>query len=181
MELEEFKKEWQNIKTPNATPDQLKAMTLEKNRPVLNGIKKQFSLELIGWSVFLIVCFTGLDANQKPLLSNAILIISVVLPMILNIYGYRLSRELIEGSDISSSLQNRIASLSRFVVASILLRILLIVGVGYFFTASIYIDQHKLILLGAGSIFVAFLLYLLVRIWIKRISKLKETLILLKA
>lgn len=180
MRIEELKKEWQSIKTPEIDLDKLKAMTIEKSHPVLSGIRKQLTLELISWSAFLFICFTGLDADQKPILADAVLILSVVLPMALNIYGYRLSKELIAGKDISSSLQNRIGSIKRFAIGSVTLRILLIIGVGYFFVSTVDINPGKLMLLGAGSMFLIVPLYLLVRIWTKRIDKLSSTLRLLK-
>jgi len=180
MEIEELRKEWQSIKTPNIALDRLKEMTLEKSHPVLSGIRKQLTIELTGWSAFLIICFIGLDADQKPINANVILLVSVALPMICNIYGYRLSKELIAGLDISSSLQNRIDSLRRFAIGSVILRIVLIFGVGYFFISTINISPGKLMLLSAGSVFLIFPLYMLVRIWTKRIGKLSSTLRLLK-
>lgn len=180
MEIEELRKEWQSIKTPQIDLDRLKDMTIEKSRPVLSGIRKQLTIELVGWSAFLIIYFTALDADHKPILTNAILIISVTLPMIFNIYGYRLSKQLIAGSDISSSLQNRIDSLRRFAITSVVLRIMLITGVGYFFISTVNITQGKLMLLGAGTVVLIFPIYLLVRIWTKRIGKLSGTLKLLK-
>ncbi|SFH48640.1 hypothetical protein [Pedobacter insulae] len=180
MEIEELRKEWQSIKTPQIALDRIKDMTIEKSHPVLSGIRKQLTIELIGWSAFLIICFTGLDAGQKPILANTILLMAVVFPMIFNIYGYRLSKELIAGPDISSSLKNRIGSLKRFAIISVLLRIMLITGVGYFFISTVNITQGKLMLLGAGSMFLIFPLYMLVRIWTKRIGKLNDTLRLLK-
>ena len=180
MEIEELRKEWQSIKTPQIALNRLKDMTIEKSHPVLSGIRKQLTIELIGWSAFLIICFTGLDADQKPILANVILLISVSLPMICNIYGYRLAKGLIAGPDISSSLKNRIGSLRRFAIVSVVLRMMLITGVGYFFISTVNITQVKLMLLGAGSVFLIFPLYILVRIWTKRIDKLSSTLRLLK-
>lgn len=180
MEIEELRKEWQSIKTPQIDLDRLKDMTIEKSHPVLSGIRRQLTIELFGWIAFLIVCFTGLDAGQKPMLTNVILIISVTLPMIFNIYGYRLSKELIAGPDISSSLQNRIGSLRHFAIASVALRLMLITGVGYFFISAIDMDQRRLMLLGAGSVILIFPLYLLIRVWTKRLHKLSGTLRLLK-
>lgn len=180
MEIEELRKEWQGIKTPQIELDRLKDMTIEKSHPVLSGMRKQLTIELVGWSAFLFICFTGLDADEKPIQANVILLISVALPMIFNIYGYRLSKELIAGPDISSSLKNRIGSLRRFAIVSVVLRIMLITGVGYFFISTVNITQDKLMLLGAGSVFLIFPLYMLVRIWAKRIGKLSGTLRLLK-
>lgn len=180
MRIEELKKEWQSIKTPRIDLDRLKAMTSEKNHPVLSGIRKQLILELIGWSIFLFICFSGLDADQKPTLENAILILSVILPMGFNIYGYRLSQELIAGQDISTSLQNRIGSIKRFAIGSVMLRILLIIGVGYFFISTVDINPAKLLLLGAVILFLIGPLFLLVRTWTKRIDKLNSNLRLLK-
>lgn len=180
MKIEELRKEWKSIKTPQIDIDRIKDMTFAKSHPVLSGIKKQLTIELIGWSAFLIICFTGLDADQKPILTNVLLIISVALPMIFNVYGYQLSKGLIEGLDIRSSLQNRIGSLKRFAIVSVLLKIMLIVGVGCFFISTTSIDQRKLMLIGAGSVPLIFQLYLFVRIWAKRIDKLRNTLSLLK-
>jgi len=180
MEIEELKKEWQSIKTPQIDLSRLKDMTIEKSHPVLRGIRKQLTIELIGWSAFLVVCFTGLDADQKPILTNVILITSVALPMMFNIYGYQLSKELIAGPDISSSLQNRINSLKRFAITSVALRIMLITGMGYFFLSVMSMDQRKILLLGAAGVVLTFPLYLLVRVWTKRIGKLSSTLSLLK-
>lgn len=180
MQIEELKKEWKSIKTPEIDIDRLRDMTVAKSHPVLSGLRKQFTIELIGWSVFLVVCFTGLDADKKPILANAAIIISVTLPMILNVYGYQLSKELVEGPDICSSLRNRINSLRRFAVVSVILRIMLIAGLGYFFLSSIKIDQRKLMLAGAGGVVFIFQLYLLARVWAKRIGKLRDTLSLLE-
>jgi hypothetical protein len=130
MEIEELRKEWKSIKAPQIDIDRIKDMTIAKSHPVLSGIRKQFTIESIGWSAFLVICFTGSDADQKPILTNVLLIISVTLPIIFNVYGYQLSKELIEGPDISSSLQNRMDSLKRFAMVSVLLRIVLIIGVG---------------------------------------------------
>jgi hypothetical protein len=178
MEIEELRKEWQSIKTPQIELDRLKDMTMEKSHPVLSGIRKQLTIELIGWSAFLIICCTGLDADEKPI--QAILLISVTFPMIFNIYGYRLSKQLIAGPDISSSLKNRINSLRRFALVSVVLRLMLVTGVGYFFISTVNLTQSKLMLLGAGSVFLIIPLYMLVRIWTKRIGKLSGTLKLLK-
>jgi len=180
MEIEELRKEWKSIKTPQIELDRLKNMTMEKSHPVLSAIRKQLTIELIGWSAFLIICFAGLDADEKPILTNAILIVSVVLPMIFNIYGYGLSKELIAGPDISSSLKNRIGSLRLFALVSVVLRMILITGVGYFFISTVNLTQSKIMLLGAGSVFLIITLYMLVRIWTKRIGKLSSTLRLLK-
>lgn len=180
MEIEELRKEWQSIETPQIELDRLKDMTMEKSHPVLSAIRKQLTIELIGWSAFLIICFTGLDADRKPILANAILLISVTLPILCNIYGYQLSKALIAGPDISSSLKNRIGSLRRFALISVVLRMMLISGVGYFFISTVNITEGKLMLLGVGSVFLIFPLYMLVRIWTKRIDKLSSNLRLLK-
>jgi uncharacterized membrane protein len=180
MNIEELKNEWQSIETPQIDLEGLKDMMIEKTHPVLSGIRKQLTLELIAWSAFLIICFTGLDTDQKPILANATLLISVSLSMFYNIYGYQLSKELIAGPNISSSLRNRIDSLKRYAIASVMLRILLIIGVGYFFVSNVHITSSKLLLLGTGSMFLIIPLYLLVKVWIKRIGKLSGTLRLLE-
>lgn len=180
MNTEEFKKEWQSIKTPQVDLDRLREMTMEKTHPVLSGIRRQLTIELIGWSTFLVICFTGLDADQKTVFTNIILLISVTLPMACNLHGYKLSKNIIAGSDITSSLQNRIGAFKRYAVASVVLRITLIIGVDYFFVSSININEGRIMLLAAGAVFLTFPIYILVRIWTKRIGILSEILRLLK-
>jgi len=180
MEVDELKKEWQSIKTPKIDPNKLKDMTIERSHPVLSNIRKQLIIECMGWSGFLIVCFTGLDAEQKPLISNVILMVSVGLPMVFNIYGYRLSKGLIAGPNIYSSLQNRMESLKQFAIISVVLRIVLIIGVIYFFVSNRNIDQGKM-LIGAGIVLMLLPLYSLVRTWTKRISQLSGILKSLEA
>jgi len=181
MEVDELKKEWQSIKTPKIDPNKLKDMTIERSHPVLSNIRKQLIIECMGWSGFLIVCFTGLDAEQKPLISNVILMVSVGLPMVFNIYGYRLSKGLIAGPNIYSSLQNRMESLKQFAIISVVLRIVLIIGVIYFFVSNRNIDQGKMLLIGAGIVLMLLPLYSLVRTWTKRISQLSGILKSLEA
>jgi len=180
MKIEELKHEWQNVVTPQLDIDRLRNMTLEKSHPVLSGIRKQLILELFGWSAFVIICFTGLDADQKPFLTSVILIIVLALAMLFNVYGYQLSKDLIAGPDINSSLQNRIASLRRFAFISVVLRLVLIAGVGYFLSSSLQLDLRRLMLLGVASVVLVVPLYLLIRLWSKRISRLSETLRLLE-
>ncbi|RYE54047.1 MAG: hypothetical protein EOP48_13095 [Sphingobacteriales bacterium] len=176
MEIDELKNEWNNIKTPKIELDRFKEMSIENSHPVLKSIRRQLLFELIGWSVFLFICYTGLDADQKPILANIALLLSVAFPMIFNIYGYGLSKNLIAGPDISTSLKNRIDSLKRFAVISVLLRLMLIAGVGYFFTSAIYIDERKLIILSIAIVLLILPLCFLVRTWIQRIGKLSSML-----
>lgn len=176
MELDDFKKNWQNIQSPALELAQLEEMIKEKNHPVLSSIKKQLIGELAGWAAFLLVCFTGLDVEQKPLFATVILVLSIALPMLFNVYGYQLSKDVIAGPNIRASLLNRIKSLKRFAIGTAILRILLITGVGYFFISTVALDKRRLILITAGLAVLIIPLYLLARIWLGRITKLTATL-----
>lgn len=176
MELDELRNDWKAIHSSEIELSQLKNMLNEKSHPVLSGARKQLMIELLGWLAFLVLCFTGLDAQQKPLLTNMILVTSIIMPALFNVYGHQLTKDLIAGPDIRSSMLSRIMLLRRFVTGTVVFRLMLIAGVGYFLISTIHLNERKLILLGATSLILIFQLYLLVRIWNKRITKLTDTL-----
>ena len=94
MELTELKQVWDTVEIPVKSTDDIKLMLSENNHPVLKKIRKQLTIEIIGWSVFLICYYSMFDGDHKPIWINIILVVSVLLPLIHNLLGYRLAKYL---------------------------------------------------------------------------------------
>jgi hypothetical protein len=175
MELDQLKSTWNKAETPAKTNEELKAMLLESQHPVLKGIRKQFVIEITGWSAFLICYYTMFDGDQKPLLVNLILVVAVLCSLIHNLSGYSFSRYLIDGSNIKASLESYFSKIKTFAVVSVCTRLLFMAGFLLFFTYNIQFNATKYLLLAAVAVvFLAQLLWL-GRLWAKRLQTLHRT------
>lgn len=177
MELSELKNAWNNIESPTNTAEQIQSMLLEKKHPVLKKIRIQLTIEIIGWSAFLLCYYTMFDGDRKPVWINIILVISVLLPLIHNLLGYGFAKYLINGNTIKESLERYLAKVKIYVIVSVISRILFISGLLFFFTYGLSLNTHKyLLLIMAVSIFVIQLIFLYT-LWMKRIRILHNSLV----
>ncbi len=175
MELDQLKSTWNKAETPAKTNEELKAMLLESRHPVLKEIRKQFIIEIAGWSVFLLCYYTMFDGDQKPVLVNLILVVAVLCSLIHNISGYSFSRYLINGSNIKASLGRYLSKIKTFAVVSVCGRLLFMAGFLLFFTYNIQFNTTKYLLLAALLlVFIAQLIWL-GNLWAKRVRTLAKT------
>ena len=172
MELDQLKSTWNTPEVSSKTTEELKTMLLESRHPVLRGIRKQFAIEIAGWSVFLLCYYTMFDGDQKPVLVNLILVIAVLCSLIHNLTGYSFSKYLISGSNIRASLEHYLSKIKSFAVVSVCTRLVFMAGFLLFFTYNIQFNATKCLLLGAmGLVFLAQLVWL-GNLWAKRIRTL---------
>ena len=172
MELDQLKSTWNTPEVSSKTTEELKTMLLESRHPVLRGIRKQFAIEIAGWSVFLLCYYTMFDGDQKPVLVNLILVIAVLCSLIHNLTGYSFSKYLISGSNIRASLEHYLSKIKSFAVISVCTRLVFMAGFLLFFTYNIQFNATKYLLLGAmGLVFLAQLVWL-GNLWAKRIRTL---------
>lgn len=172
MELDQLKSTWNTPEVSSKTTEELKTMLLESRHPVLRGIRKQFAIEIAGWSVFLLCYYTMFDGDQKPVLVNLILVIAVLCSLIHNLTGYSFSKYLISGSNIRASLERYLSKIKSFAVVSVCTRLVFMAGFLLFFTYNIQFNATKYLLLGAmGLVFLAQLVWL-GNLWAKRIRTL---------
>lgn len=176
MELDALKSTWNNIENPVKTPEEIQQMLIENNHPVLKEIRKQLLIEVIGWSAFLMVYYTMFDGDQKPLLINILLVVSVAAALVHNLTGYRLSSHLVAGTSIRASLQHYLVKVRTYAVISVISRVLLMAGFLLFFTYNISFDTGKYLMLSGAIALFAFQLILLCRIWLRRLRRLSNTL-----
>ncbi|MFD2147943.1 hypothetical protein [Mucilaginibacter antarcticus] len=128
MELDELKNAWQNINTPNTPAHKIATMLSENNHPVLKGIRKQVIIEVAVWSIFLLCYYTMFDGDTKPVWVNAVLVVSVLLPIIHNLMGYSFARYLINGTSLKQSLIVYLSKVKMYAVVSIGSRVILAAG-----------------------------------------------------
>lgn len=176
MELDALKSTWNNIEGPVKTPEEIQQMLKENNHPVLKGIRKQLLIEVIGWSAFLTVYYTMFDGDQKPLLINILLVVSVASALVHNLTGYGLSKYLVTGTSVIASLQHYLAKVKTYAVISVISRVLLMAGFLLFFTYNISFNTGKYLALSIAIILFSLQLMLLYRIWLLRLKKLNTTL-----
>ena len=176
MELDALKSTWNKIESPVKTPEEIQQMLKENNHPVLKGIRKQLLIEVIGWSAFLMVYYSMFDGDQKPLLINLLLVVSVGSALIHNLTGYGLSKYLVSGISVRASLQRYLLKVKTYAVISVISRILLMTGFLLFFTYNISFNAGKYLALSIGILLFILQLILLCRIWLRRLQRLNTTL-----
>ncbi len=176
MELDALKSTWKNIEAPLKTPEEIQQMLKENNHPVLKQIRKQLGIEVIGWSAFLMAYYTMFDGDQKPLLINILLVVSVASALIHNLTGYGLSRHLVAGTSVRASLQRYLMIVRTYAVISVISRVVLMAGFLLFFSYNISFNTGKSLMLSAAIILFALQLIVLCRIWLGRLRRLNNSL-----
>jgi hypothetical protein len=174
MELDELKYAWDTIETPVKSTDDIKLMLYENRHPVLKKIRKQLTIEIIGWSVFLICYYTMFDGDHKPTWINIILIVSVLLPLIHNLMGYRFAKYLVNGNTISESLTNYLSKVKIYAAVSIICRFFFALGLLVFFTYGLNFNTKKYISLAIIILIFLIQLSILYNLWAKRLKKLEN-------
>jgi len=174
MELTELKQVWDTVEIPVKSTDDIKLMLSENNHPVLKKIRKQLTIEIIGWSVFLICYYSMFDGDHKPIWINIILVVSVLLPLIHNLLGYRLAKYLVNGVTIRESLKNYLFKIKVYAIISIACRFFFVVGLLVFFTHGLSFNTIKYILLAIIILIFLTQLFLLYRLWVKRLKTIEK-------
>ncbi|TKC06298.1 hypothetical protein [Pedobacter frigoris] len=175
MELDELKSDWKNIPIPDKTKEQFSVMLKENNHPVLKGIRKQLVIEIAGWTAFLICYYSMFDGDQKPLIINLILIVSILISMIHNVSGYNFARYLVDGESMLSSLENYFSKVKWFAILSVTFRIMFAIGLLSFFSYNIRFGPEKYLLVAIVIFMFLIQIFIHRRIWLRRLRLLRQT------
>lgn len=175
MEFNEMKSTWNAVRTPTIPSTEIQAMLSENKHPVLKGIRKQLTIEIIGWCIFLSCYYTMFDANLKPLWINILLVLSILLPLIHNLMGYRLAKYLVHGANIRESLKNYLSKIKIYAIISIVSRQIYLAAFLLFFTYGLRFNTSRYVLLAVISLIFLVQLWLLSRLWAKRLKNLGNT------
>lgn len=174
MELEDLKSTWKNLRTPNKSEEEIRVMLKENQHPVLRAIRKQIIIELIAWIAFLGVYYSMFDGEKKPFLINLALILSLLLPIIIRIYGYWLNSNLDNHANFKTSVENFISRVKTYAFLSVVSNLIFSLGLILFFNYSINFTPSKYFSLGIIALVFIFQIIILVKIWKRRISELNN-------
>ncbi|WP_316819199.1 hypothetical protein [Pedobacter nyackensis] len=176
MEFNELKSTWNALKTPEVSTTEIQSMLSENRHPVLKDIRKQLTIEIIGWGIFLACYYSMFDGDKKPVWINVLLCLSILIPIIHNLMGYRFAKYLVQGTSIQESLKNYLSKVKVYAIVSVVSRQIYLLGLLFFFTYSINFNAGKYTLLGVIGLVFLIQFVIICRIWVKRLKSLGDSL-----
>jgi len=176
MELDDMKSYWQNMPAESRPAAALKQMIKENKHPVLNSIRVHLVMEIVGWTIFVIVFYDFFDGHQKPLYLNVMILCSGIFVVTHNLLGYRMARNMRADANLIQALSNYLVKTKTYSVVSILSRAVSTSTLLLFLTDPIQFTKEKYLMLAGLVLLFAVQMGLLIRLWIKRIQRLEASL-----
>jgi hypothetical protein len=174
MELNDLKSGWQNAGGAFKSEADLQKMTRIIRHPSLKKIRTRLIVETIGLVFFLFVYYDWFDGDKRPFYVNLLLAGSLLLYISNDVIGYVSIARPIRGINLKLSIQNYLMRVKRLSFFSLIISLLYSVSLIVFFTSVINFTKEKRLIL-AGIIIVLFQMFFLsLKIWTKRINKLKQ-------
>jgi hypothetical protein len=173
--MDTLKSAWKGMQTTNTQQDALRNMLLERKHPVLKHIRLQMIIEVIAFSVLLLVYYDFFDGDRKPLYLNLLLAGALVFAVAHSVTGYIMARRKINGDNLTQSLTRSLSAMRRFAIVSVSARAATAICLLLFFTAAISFDTMKYLAL--GGIIIIFLVqgWIMTRMWKSRIRELQAS------
>lgn len=174
MDLDRLKDIYKNAGKEEIGKDRLFKMIRAATHPVLSSIKRQLIIESVMWSIFLVVYYDFFDGHTKPFLWNILLVLSVVLILVHNILGYRVTANPIQAESINNSLYLYLKRLRLYALISIATRVIAILMIMGFFISTIEAGRNMFVVLGFVVIIILFQVVMIWKIWKRRINNISE-------
>ncbi|CAL1516346.1 hypothetical protein [Chitinophaga sp. MM2321] len=175
MTQDPLKSAWDSATTPSRELTALQAIVDKKSYPVLKDIKTQLTIESISYVVFLLVYYDFFDGDTKPLYANILLVASFSFMLLHNLAGYIVAKRPAAGSDLIQSLKVQLSRLKQYATVSVTSRGLGFAGMIAFFLINIRWTTGTYWTLAAVVLILGVQLFLLRRIWTRRIQKISNT------
>ena len=174
MELNDLKSGWQNVSAAFKSEADLQKMTRITRHPSLKKIRTRLIVETIGLVFFLFVYYDWFDGDKRPFYVNLLLAGSLLLYISNDVIGYVSIARPIKGINLKLSIQNYLMRVKRLSFFSLIISLIYSVSIIAFFTSVINFTKEKRLIL-AGIVIVLFQMFFLsLKIWTKRINKLKQ-------
>lgn len=171
MDLENLKSNFNSASQAPISKEALLRMLNVNQHPSLKGIRIQLIVETIFWTAFLACFYNFFDGHLKPVIWNIALALAVGLLLVHNSAGYKITNNPINGTNIAESLTNYCHRLKKYAYLSIASRALAIsIMFGYFLSGMQSFEQRHYISMGVAVIVIGIQVFVLWRIWSKRIS-----------
>lgn len=173
--MDTLKSAWKGMQTTNTQHDALRNMLLERKHPVLKHIRAQMIIEVIAFSVLLLVYYDFFDGDRKPLYLNLLLVVSLLFAIVHSVTGYIMARRKIKGDNLAQSLTRSLSAVRRFAIVSVSSRAATAICLLLFFTAAISFNTMKYAVLGGILLIFLVQVWILVRMWRNRIRQLQAS------
>ncbi|TWF45317.1 hypothetical protein FHW36_1011247 [Chitinophaga polysaccharea] len=174
--MDHLKSYWDNTPTPNRNILEIQALAEKKTSPVIRSIRKQLTIEIVGYSAFLLVYYDFFDGHKKPLSLNLLLVAAMLLLLAHNAFGYTLSKRPVLGENLLDNLRTKSLQIKQYAVISISSKILAMAGIFSFFLGmGIQWNNARYAALAAITGIVALQGFLLWKVWAARIKRMNAT------
>ncbi|MGK6353454.1 hypothetical protein [Parapedobacter sp. DT-150] len=174
MENDALKSAWRGVDTPPKSSTELKSIMQERTHPVLKGIRRQLTIEIVGFTGFLLVYYDFFDGDRKPAYANVLLVSAMLFVIIHNSMGYMLTKRGIEGNNIKQSLEDRFSKMKTYAMVSVVTRMAAAACLWFFFVSVMKFDTGRYWMLVVVVLLVGVQIGILSRIWMGRIRRMKE-------
>ena len=150
-------------------------MTRIKNHPKLGRAKVKLIIETILLVAFLSVYYDILDGGNKPLWLNYTLIISMLLFIGNNIFGYLTLLNPVQGDNITTSLKNLKLKLRRLLILSVVSSFVFGVALLLFLSLNVHLTPKKYALLAGMILTLGIMTYLSYKTWLSRMNQINQS------
>jgi hypothetical protein len=175
MATDPLQSAWQQTPAETTNSKTIQSMIQTGNHPVLKRIRRQLIIETAAFAALLVVYYDIFDGDRKPFVANALLVAGLVLSIVHNLIGYRLTGSRLQGGTLIASVQKQLAKMKRYAVFSVLSRGMAAGCLLFFFSMAITYTTSKYWILAGIILFFAVQLFVLYRVWAGRIGKLQQT------
>jgi hypothetical protein len=174
MSLSHLKSDWQKAGRSEKNESELLLMTRVSNHPALKKIRRKLIIETIGVIFLLVIYNDWFDGDKKPFYANVLLIAGALCYILNDIIGYISIAKPIHGKNLKTSIENYLAKIRRLSVLSLIISFTYSASFIVFFTSVITFTTEKYLLLAGIIITLIVTTYISYRMWIKRITQLKN-------
>jgi hypothetical protein len=182
MEKDSLQSAWNTPRdSESTTVTELKSFLQENRHPVLNKMRRQLLIEVVAFTVLLFVYYDFFDGDRRPVYANLLLVATLLLVIVHNIFGYLSAKRPVHGQDLIHSLQRRVKSLRHYAIVSVVIRVLAVTCILLFFSSTIVFNAARYTILSAILLVFIVQLILLIRLWSGRIRNLRTTITLLRS
>ena len=166
---------WQQMPAETTNSKAIQSMIQVGDHPVLKRIRRQLIIETVAFAALLLVYYDIFDGDRKPFVANVLLVAGLVLSIVHNLIGYRLTGSRLQGGTLIASVQKQLAKMKTYAVFSVLSRGMAGGCLLFFFSMAITYTTNKYWILAGIVLLFVIQLFLLYRVWARRIGELQQT------
>jgi hypothetical protein len=172
MELDDFKSYYAQTGKHEKDKETLMEIVRSGN-PVSKSIRKQLIIESVLFTGFLLVYYDFFDGHLKPLFWNILLVLAIVLVLVHNVLSYFLINKPVNGPDIQLSLKRNLQRIRNYSILSIASRVTAIIIISGYFLTTVRWNERKYWIIGFILLLICIQVYILGKIWLCRINRIK--------